>query len=73
MMLRWQWLRSALERALKSTAQALILVFGSTVTGWMALNWAYVGYAAGGAFVLSILTSIVSTPFGPDKDDPSLV
>jgi hypothetical protein len=56
----------ALERAIKSFAQAAVLVMGQDVTGVdvFQADWQnVVGFGVGGA-VLSILTSIISAPFG---------
>jgi hypothetical protein len=62
----------AVERATKTAAQAAVLVIGADQINAFALNWGdLAGFAAGG-FVLSLLTSVASAPFGPE-DDPSLV
>jgi hypothetical protein len=65
--------KSTAERAVKSAAQALVGVWA--VDGVFNLWSVEPGQAAGiaaGAAVLSLLTSIVSLPFG-DSDTPSLV
>lgn len=60
----------ASERAVKSAAQAAILVVGADQVNVLQLDWPnVVGFAAGGA-VLSLLTSVASA----SKDgSPSLV
>jgi hypothetical protein len=68
------WRESA-ERATKTAAQALILAVGAS-EGFdlFALDWRNaIGVAAGG-FVLSILTSLASAPFGGEwaKGSPAL-
>ncbi len=59
-----QFAVDALERAVKTAAQAAMLVIGQDVTGFdvFAANFANaLGFAAGG-FLLSLLTSIISAP-----------
>ena len=56
--------KDALERALKTAAQAAMLVIGQDVTGFDLFNADFgnaLGFALGG-FVLSIATSIASAP-----------
>lgn len=63
----------AAERAIKSAAQAAIVVFGTAeVTDAFTFNWKAAAGAAGAGAVLSVLTSVASAPFGPD-DEPSVV
>jgi GGDEF domain-containing protein len=63
---------AALERALKSAAQAALLVLGADQLNVINVAWDDVaGFAAGGA-VLSVLTSVVSANIGP-TGSPSLV
>lgn len=68
--------KQAIERAVKTAAQAVILFLGADQAfDVVTVNWGNaLGIAAGGA-VLSLLTSIVSAPFGGDdvKGTPSLV
>lgn len=67
-----QFVRDAAERAIKTAAQALLLAVGAAQgADLFALNWTTAAAAAAGGFVLSVLTSIVSAPFGP-KGSPSL-
>lgn len=64
--------KQALERAIKSAAQALIglwLVDG--VFNVLTVDVKLAGGVAAGAAVLSVLTSLVSLPIG-DTDSPSL-
>lgn len=66
--------KAACERALKTAAQATILALGASDTGPANLfeaDWQnLVGFAASGA-VLSILTSVISSPLS-DGNGPSL-
>ncbi len=59
------------ERAIKSSAQALLGMWA--LDGFNVLNadWPLAGGVAAGAAVLSVLTSVVSLPFG-QPNDPSL-
>lgn len=52
--------RAATERAVKSAAQGAILAFGAGQANVLELDWATLGGFAGGALVLSLLTSIGS-------------
>lgn len=65
----WQ---PAIERAIKSAAQALILLLGADTASILSIDWQAAAGLTGTAFVLSILTSVVSSSFGPDGS-PSLV
>jgi Putative lactococcus lactis phage r1t holin len=64
--------KSALERALKSFAQALLAVVGVGTVGILDVAWAPALSTAAMAGVLSVLTSIASAKVGT-PDDPSLV
>lgn len=67
-----KFINETAERAIKSAAQAALLVLGADQLNVVTAAWADVaGFAAGGA-VLSVLTSIVSANIGP-KDSPSVV
>lgn len=61
------------ERALKTFAQAAVSLLAADGLGILDVDWAKVGSVAAMALLLSVLTSIVSAPMGPDKDSPSLV
>lgn len=54
------FIRAALERATKSAAQGAVLAFGAGQANVLDLDWSVLGGFAGGAFVLSLLTSIGS-------------
>lgn len=59
------WFLEAADRALKSAAQAVILLLGATTTiDAFTLDWKVAAGTALGAASLSVLTSIVSMPFG---------
>lgn len=64
--------RETTERAVKSAAQAALLVIGADQLDVFAADWQNVaGFALGGA-VLSVLTSLASFKLGP-ADSPSAV
>ena len=67
-----QFARDAIERAIKTAAQALLLTVGAAQgADLFQLDWATAGAGAAAGFTLSLLTSIVSAPFAP-KGSPSL-
>lgn len=55
---------AALERGLKSSAQALIGLWGLNQFDVLEADWKLALSAAAGGFLLSMLTSIVSEPVG---------
>ncbi len=60
-----QWLRDAIERALKSAAQAIVLALGASQGfNLFVADWQNVAGIAAGAAVLSVLTSVISAPLG---------
>lgn len=64
--------KKATERAVKTGAQAAVLVIGADHVNALTASWTDVaGFALGGV-VLSVLTSLASLKAGPD-DDPSAV
>jgi hypothetical protein len=64
--------KQAVERAVKSAAQALIgLWIGDGFNAWT-IDVKLASGVAGGAALLSVLTSVVSLPLG-QQDSPSLV
>jgi hypothetical protein len=65
------WLESA-ERAVKTAAQAALAFFVIGETAFPAISWGEVAGAAAVGAIASLLTSMVSAPFGP-ADSPSLV
>ena len=67
-----QFAIETVERAVKSAAQAVILVLGAGQVDALTVDWGTAGGFAAGAFVLSALTSIVSAGVGPE-DSPSVV
>ena len=62
----------ALERAVKSGAQAIIAAIGVNAAGLADVDWTAAAGAGGLMAVLSVLTSLASAPFGP-SDSPSVV
>jgi hypothetical protein len=67
------WLETA-ERALKTAAQFVIGAWGlgDGIYNLFEMNFALAGGAAAGGFVLSVLTSVASSPIGR-TESPSLV
>lgn len=66
--------KDATERAVKSAAQAALLVFtGDQVFNAWHADWAMAGGVAGGAALLSLLTSLVSSRLGGDSSSASAV
>lgn len=66
--------KQAIERAVKTAAQVSVVFLGGSQVAldlWTIDPAKLAGIAAGG-FVLSILTSVGSEPFGP-TEDPSIV
>lgn len=64
---------AAMERAVKTAAQALLLAIGAAQgADLFHLNWVNAAGAAAAGFALSVLTSIVSAPFG-NTGTPSLI
>jgi Putative lactococcus lactis phage r1t holin len=74
MLFTWKFWSDALERAFKTAVQAVMLTWG-VVDGVLdigTVDWGTVGPVAAGGALLSILTSIISMPFG-DKGTASIV
>lgn len=68
-----QFLRDLLERATKTAAQTLVLAVGAS-QGFdlFTADWRTLAGAAAGGFVLSVLSSVASAPFG-DHSSASVV
>ena len=72
-MFTWRFWREALERGIKSAAQAIVLALGGgKAFDLFQIDAKIVFGAAAGGFILSILTSIISLPMGAD-DSPSAI
>ncbi|MGH3388940.1 MAG: holin [Actinomadura sp.] len=56
--------RDAIERAIRTAAQALIGILGAGATGLLDIDWPAALSAAGLAALLSLLTSIVASGVG---------
>lgn len=59
--------KAAIERAVKSAAQGVLLAWGASDSGpvdLFSLDWGVAGGFAGGAALLSVLMSILSIPVG---------
>jgi hypothetical protein len=64
--------RQAVERAVKTAAQALALALGGDAANWINLSPVKVAVAIAGGFVLSLATSIATAPVG-QPNDPSAI
>lgn len=64
--------KQALERAIKTAAQAAAALLTANGTGVLDVNWGAVASVAGLAALASILTSIVTSGVG-EPDSPSAV
>jgi hypothetical protein len=71
MFTRQFWMLTA-ERAVKTFAQALAAVLVASGTGLLSADWKSALSTAGMATVVSVLTSVASSRFGPN-DSPSVV
>lgn len=71
-MFTYQFWQFALERAFKTFAQTLIALFSAGGIGLFNAPWTTALSAAGMAAMLSVLTSIVSEPWGA-RGTPSLL
>lgn len=67
------WWRKAFERMSKTGAQVLVLMVGSDVTGFRDIDWEFLAVSVAGTMVLSFASSIITTPMGPDANDPSAI
>jgi hypothetical protein len=66
------WLKASAERAAKTFAQAVLALLTGDGLGVLDVNWGDIASVGALAAVASLLTSIVSAPFGP-VGSPSLV
>jgi len=73
-MMKRQFWKETFERAVKTAAQGAVAGIGASAVGWVVdvSALAAIGTGALAGFVLSVVTSIASAPFGQD-DSPSLV
>jgi hypothetical protein len=71
-MLTKSFWKQALERAVKTAAQAALALLTGNVTGVLDVDWPAVGSVAALAALASVLTSVVSAGVGP-ADSPSVV
>ena len=67
-----KWWGKTLERMIKTAAQTLIGLIGADKL-LLSLDWSFMWQFTATMVLLSFLTSIVTTPFGPDGQDPSAV
>lgn len=66
------WLKASAERAVKTYAQAVLAMLTGDTLNIVNVNWGDVLGVGALAAVASVLTSIVSAPFGP-VGSPSVV
>jgi Putative lactococcus lactis phage r1t holin len=71
-MLTLTFWRDALERAVKTFCQSLVAVLGAGSVGLLNVPWVTSLSTAGLAALLSLLTSVGSSPLGK-RGDPSLL
>jgi hypothetical protein len=71
-MFSWKFWKDAIERGLKTFAQAAIALLGAGMVNVLEVSWTSVLATAAGAAVLSFLTSVAGVDIGP-KGTPSLV
>ena len=64
--------RDALERAIRTAAQAVLALWGTSITGVLEVNWEQVGSVAALAALTSVLMSIAATGVG-DRSTPAFV
>lgn len=67
-----KWWGKTLERMMKTAAQTLIGTIGADKL-LLELPWNFIWQFTATMILLSFLTSILTTPMGPDSQDPSAV
>lgn len=65
-----EYLKALVERAVKTFCQALVALLGAGAVDLLSVPWLAAITTAGGAALVSVLTSIASAGFG--NDGPSL-
>ena len=70
-MTRLEFWEAALIRAIKTFAQAMLAVVGTDAVGITDVDWVAAAEVGALAAVLSLLTSVASSPFG-EKGTPGL-
>ena len=55
-----EWVIAALTRAVKTAAQTAVALIGTGSVGFTDLDWVQVASVAGGAAVVSLLTSVAT-------------
>ena len=68
--MKLSYLKALLERAVKTFCQALVALLGAGAVDLLSVPWPAAQATAGGAALVSVLTSIASAGFG--TDGPSL-
>ena len=62
------WVRAALIRAVRTAAQAVIVLTGTDAVNILTLDWMQIGGIAAGMAFVSILTSIAGLPEVKDEE-----
>ena len=66
------WIKAALVRAAKTTAQAAVAVIGTGMTGVLDVDWKTVASVSVLAGILSLLTSVAGLPEVTIEQKPEL-
>ena len=64
--------KGAVERAIRTAAQAVLALWGTQISGVLEVDWTQAGSVAALAALSSILMSVVATGVG-DHESPSFV
>lgn len=67
------WLAKTAERMLKTAAQAYIGLMGADAANWIVVGGDRIAIVLVGAALLSLATSIITTPLGKDPTDPGVM
>lgn len=64
-----RWWKAVTNRAVRSAMQGFVFAVGTNVLGWMTLDWRQVAVTSVGMGVLSVATSIISSPLSPEEKE----
>lgn len=67
------WWLATLDRMLKTAAQSTLVAIGGEMLPSINIDWSIAGRAIAAMTLASLLTSIISTPFGSKKNDPQIL
>lgn len=68
-----KWWGKTLDRMVRIGSYSLITLTGTDQVGWATLDWTFIIRTTAMLMALSFCGSIITTPIGPDDDDPSTV